>query len=61
MMEDYYVTFYVQFQADSEENAAARADAIARNVARVERVDEAVVVAVGRTPRPDAGGISDVS
>ncbi len=60
-MEDYYVTFYVQFKADSEESAAARAEAIARNVASAERVGEAVVVAVGRTPRSDAGGNDDAS
>lgn len=55
-MENYYVTFYVQFKADSVESASARADAIAQGVARAEKLDEAVVVAVGRTPRLDEGG-----
>ena len=60
-METYYVTFYVQFKADSAESASARADAIAKGVATAEKLDEAVVVAVGRNPRPDEGGDSPAS
>ncbi len=46
-MQSYYVTFYVQFPAESEEDATAQAEQIVRRLGEREKIDEAVVVAVG--------------
>ena len=50
-MENYYVTFYVQYFAESEEDATAKAEEIVSRLKQREKLDEAVVVAVGATPK----------
>jgi hypothetical protein len=52
-MESYYVTFYVQYSAESEEDATLRAEQIVNRIRERERIEEAVVVAVGQTPRTE--------
>ncbi|HEY3130122.1 MAG TPA: hypothetical protein VGL91_11730 [Acidobacteriota bacterium] len=49
-MQSYYVTFYVQFPAESDEDATARAEQIVQRLSEREKIDEAVVVAVGANP-----------
>ncbi|MBI4457131.1 MAG: hypothetical protein HY644_14710 [Acidobacteria bacterium] len=52
-MESYYVTFYIQYQAGSEEDATTRAEQILRRLCEREKIDEAVIVAVGLSPKRD--------
>ena len=49
-MESYYITFYVQYEADSEESANIVAQNMVRRLREAEKVQEAVIVAVGRSP-----------
>ncbi|HEV8129679.1 MAG TPA: hypothetical protein VGQ81_00385 [Acidobacteriota bacterium] len=48
-MQSYHVTFYLEFAAESDEDATARAAGIVRGICEREKVDEAVIVAVGAT------------
>ncbi len=52
-MQSYYVTFYLQYRAESEDDATARAEQILRRVRDKEKVEDAVIVAVGLTPKPE--------
>ncbi|MBI3940273.1 MAG: hypothetical protein HY315_05520 [Acidobacteria bacterium] len=50
-MQSYYVTFYLQYAAQSEEEATARAERILRLLGETEKPDEAVIVAIGLAPQ----------
>ena len=52
-MQSYYVTFYLQYQAYSEDDATARAERLLQRVRDTEQVEEAVVVAVGLSPKTE--------
>ena len=52
-MQSYYVTFYLQYQAQSEDDATAKAERLLQRVRDAEQVEEAVVVAVGLSPKTE--------
>ena len=52
-MQSYYVTFYLQYAADSEAEAEAKARQILHRISQTEQPEEAVIVAVGLSPQPE--------